>query len=63
MAEETSQVQDVTQAFNDVETAVFKVEEAVKDKWSTVQAICAVGVASLLWSLPGEFGTPNGGTP
>jgi hypothetical protein len=47
--------EDVVDALRDVESAVLRVEKAVKDKWSSVQYIFAGVIAWYLFLLPGQI--------
>ena len=46
---------DVVDAVKRVETAVARVEQTVKDKWSSVTMIGWLFLGALLWNVPGQI--------
>jgi hypothetical protein len=46
---------DIVDAIERVESAVARVERAVKDKWSSATIIGWIFIAAFLWNVPGDI--------
>jgi len=55
--------QSVVDVIEAVESAVARVEAAVKEKWSSAVVVGWIILGAFLWDDLGTCGIPNGGTP